>query len=312
MHRPKTPSGRRARCWFDPRPAGVRAVLKRWFARLANTAAPGSGDHVPGRGLTPDLAARRRFLAAHVLVHTHIPKTAGATLATGLSAIVGGVNTMDLRLKRSIPLERLDQEDLSGLSLVTGHFPYGLHARLPGRRALYFAAVREPADRAVSNYRFLASHTGHPGHEEAASRDFESWESLHRERRPNEQCRMLLGERPGSEIDGAEVIEHVDRAYFLVIPQPEMTRAIKALRAAFGVAWARVASTNVSVGHEVVLDAPTRQAIRAANAADAELYEHVRETFDDRLKRACAYIGERCLERLPEPIEAESDGEDDG
>lgn len=276
-----------------------RGSLLRWLSRRPAPPAPEPSHAVPGHAHTPDMAGRRRFLAGHVLIHTHVPKTAGATLAAGLAAIVGGVSTMDLRLRRSIPLDRLSAEDLRQLSLVTGHFAYGLHERFPGRTPLYFAAVREPADRAVSNYRFLATHANHPGHEEAASHDFETWESLYRERRPNEQSRMLLGDRPGSAVDAAEAIRHADGAYFLLIPQPEVSRAIRALRAAFGVAWSRVANVNVSAGHEVVLDTPTRQAIRAANAADTALYEHAVQTFDDRLARACAYIAEHCLERLP-------------
>jgi hypothetical protein len=278
-------------------------MLRRWLAgRREPLTGPGPASDT-GLAATPDLAGRRRFLDGHVLIHTHVPKTAGATLAAGLSAIVGGVNTMDLRLRRSIPLDRLGDEELAVLSLVTGHFAYGLHARFPGRTPLYFAAVREPADRAVSNYRFLATHAGHPGHEEAAACDFETWESLHRERRPNEQSRMLLGERAGGPVDGAEAIDHADRTYFLVIPQPEVTRAVDGLRVAFGTAWTPVASTNVSVGHEVVLDLPTRQAIRAVNAADTALYEHAVETFDDKLERACDYIASRCLQKLPEGAE---------
>lgn len=276
-------------------------MLSRWWNRRgAGDAAP--DPVVPGRAITPDLAGRRRFLAAHVLIHTHVPKTAGATLAAGLSGIVGGVHAMDMRLRRSIPLPELAQQDLADLTLITGHFPYGLHRMFVGRRPLYFAAVREPADRAVSSYRFLASHADEPGHEEAAQHSFESWESLHRERRPNEQSRMLLDARPGVGIDPAEVIAHIDRAYFLVIPQPQMTRAVRALRAAFGVAWTPVASANVSVGHEVVLDTPTRQAIRRANAADSTLYDHVVETFEERLAGACAYIGTRCLAPLAEGV----------
>lgn len=265
-------------------------MLNRWWPRRTAPAETAASD------LRPDLAGRRRFLDDHILIHTHVPKTAGATLAAGLSAIVGGVRTMDLRLRRSIPLDQLTDADLAELSLVTGHFPYGLHDRFAlGRTPLYFAALREPADRAVSSYRFLASHADHPGHEEAAACDFETWESRHRERQGNEQSRMLLGARPGALPAPAEAIAHVDAAYFLVIPQPEMTRALQALRAAFGVAWARVARTNVSHGHDVELDQVTREAIRGANATDAALYRHVVETFDERLARACDRIAAQCL-----------------
>ncbi len=272
-------------------------MLRRWWPRRAPLQATGG----PASELCPDLAARRRFLDDHILIHTHVPKTAGATLAAGLSAIVGGVRTMDLRLRRSIPLDRLTDADLAELSLVTGHFPYGLHARF-ARTPLYFAAVREPSDRAVSSYRFLASHADHPGHDEAAACDFETWESRRRERQGNEQSRMLLGARPGAPTsalpDPAEVIAHVDEAYLLVIPQPEMTRALQALRAAFGVAWTRIARTNVSHGYDVELDAVTREAIRGANVTDATLYAHVVETFDARLESACELVASRCQRPL--------------
>jgi Sulfotransferase family len=267
-------------------------MLSRWWGRRAAPDARESGG--ADYDLAPDLAGRRRFLDGHILIHTHVPKTAGATLAAGLSAIVGGVRTMDLRLRRSIPLDRLDHAELAELSLVTGHFPYGLHARFD-RSPLYFAAVREPADRAVSSYRFLSSHPDQPGHEEVTGCDFETWESRHRERQPNEQSRMLGGNGHGAAPDAAQIIAHVDAAYLLVIPQPEMTRAIQALRAAFGVSWTRIARANVSHGHEVELDSVTREAIRRANAVDAALYAHVLETFDDRLARACDYIAEHCL-----------------
>jgi hypothetical protein len=282
-------------------------MMNRWWPRRASAAA---GTVGAASDPCPDLGARRRFLERHILIHTHVPKTAGATLAAGLSAIVGGVRTMDLRLRRSIPLERLTDAELDELSLVTGHFPYGLHARFArsGRTPLYFAAMREPADRAVSSYRFLASHADQPGHEEAAACDFETWESRRRERQGNEQSRILLGNRSGAAPSAAEAIAHVEGAYLLVIPRPEMTRAIQELRAAFGVAWARVARTNVSHGHDVELDSVTREAIRGANATDAALYEHVVETFDARLARACELIAARCLRPPAEAPEPASEG----
>ncbi len=281
-------------------------MLSRWWPRRPDPVAE-TGDRAGDRAgdLCPDLAGRRRFLDGHLLIHTHVPKTAGATLAAGLSAIVGGVRTMDLRLRRSIPLDRLTDADLAELSLITGHFAYGLHDRFAplGRTPLYFAAMREPADRAVSSYRFLASHPDEPGHDEVASQSFESWETRHRERRPNEQSRMLFGApTDGRGLPGAaDLIAHVDATYLLVIPQPEMTRALQALRAAFGVAWARIARTNVSHGHEVELDQITREAIRGVNSTDVALYEHLVETFDERLARACDRIAAQCLAAGPGP-----------
>lgn len=259
---------------------------------------PGESAVATGRSNQPDLAGRRRFLAEHMLLHTHIPKTAGSALSQGLMAIVGGVRSMDLRVDRRVELADMTAEDLADLSFLAGHFAYGEHPDF-GRKTLYFASVREPVARAVSNYRFLQTHTDHPGHPIVKGKDFEAaWEALARAKRPgfhNAQSRMLTATPREQKPDPVHLRDQLEQAYFLVIPQPEMKRAIHKLRAAFGVPWARVVPVNASRGFETEVSAEMRARILAADAVDDDLYRRAEARFDEALTRACDYIASRCL-----------------
>ncbi len=259
---------------------------------------PGESPVVPGRRDKPDLAGRRAFFADHILVHTHVPKTAGSTLSHGLSGIVGAIHSMDLRMNRRVPLEEMADEDLADLSLLAGHFPYGIHTRFQ-RTPLYIAAVREPVARAVSRYRYLKGQEDIPDHQHVAGRGFEeAWDALreaHGPRFENAQARQLTATSGRHKLSEDDVWAQVEETYFLVIPQPEITRAIHSLRAAFGVPWARVPSHNISKGFEVDLSPEMRSRILDANRVDMELYARVSEDFDAHLDRACSYIASRCL-----------------
>ncbi|MEM7422985.1 MAG: sulfotransferase family 2 domain-containing protein [Pseudomonadota bacterium] len=261
---------------------------------------PRPSPAAPDRADQPDLAGRRAFLTDHVLLHTHIPKTAGSSLSAGLQAIVGGVNAMDLRLMRNVPLDDMNAEDLAGLSLVSGHFAYGVHKRFR-RVPLYFAAVREPVERAVSNYRFLLEHRDHEDHRTVATLDFaDAYDALARKngvRSRNAQARVIMGGAVGP-IDRNSLFRQVDDVYFLIIPQAEMNRTLNALRAAFGVPWNRPMRMNVSKGLPVHVSSELRARIRRDNDVDAYLYEHVVRAFDTRLAAACETIASHCLKPL--------------
>lgn len=265
-----------------------------WTARDNNSASPVAGE----RADLPYLAGRRAFLSDHVLLHTHIPKTGGSTLAQGLSSIVGAVHAMDLRLNRHVPVREMTQDDLDELHLLSGHFAFGDHPDF-GRTPLYIAAVREPVARAVSDYRFLSSRSDHGSHHLVAGKDFETaWAAqavalgaaFH-----NLQSHYLAGAQRGRGVDPAGLWQRIEEDYFLVIPQTELTRTIQALRSAFGVPWARIADHNRSRGHEPEVTPDMRRRILDANPLDARLFDRVTADFDRRLDRACDYIASRCL-----------------
>lgn len=277
-------------------------MLRRWRKPrgpiLWDGAPPAASDHAADRSELPDIAARRAFLDAHVFVHTHIPKTAGSTLAAGLGAIVGGAATMDLRLHRRVPLDHMRQDERDMLRLVTGHFPYGLHTMLSAT-PLYVAAVRDPVARAVSFYRYVRAHPQHEDYAQVDGLDFAaSWTALeakHGPSRHNQQARMVTALTGRTMPEAAGTCDHVDRAYFLAVPHDRVAPALHALRAAFGIAWARVPKLNAAPGDEVEPDAATIRAVREVNAVDTALHAHICAGFEDRLARACHYIASRCL-----------------
>ncbi|MEM6622517.1 MAG: sulfotransferase family 2 domain-containing protein [Pseudomonadota bacterium] len=259
---------------------------------------PGESPTQPGRMDKPDLAGRRAFLAEHVLLHTHIPKTGGSSLSHGLAGIVGAVNTMDLRMNRRVDLDEMSDDDLAELLLLSGHFTYGVHQRFK-RTPLYIAAVREPVARAVSEYRYIRTHPKQRHHKELQDLDFEAAWNLLKEARgasgENAQSRQITANRQKSAVAEKDLWQMAEYGYFLIIPQPKINTALQRLRGAFGVPWSRLSKHNVSEGNEVKVSTEMRSRILDANRSDMELFARVTEDFDLHLNRACDYIASSCL-----------------
>ena len=278
-----------------------RWLARRQFRRAGPRRPPVSSEIAPELGERPDPAARRAFLAGHVLIHTHVPKTGGSALSAALSAIVGGVHTVDVRLSRSLRLEGLDRDDLDDLYLVAGHFGYGMHS-IFDRVPLYLAALRDPVDRAVSTYRYMIEHPDQPEGRLIAGLDFETaWRRMDEHYGParhNLQARYLTGSLDQRTIDADFLWQQLDEGYFLLIPHRRIGDAVQRLRAAFGVPWARVHRMNVSRAEPVTPSAGMSRLIRQTDALDCELYRRVEDGFDPDLARAAEYIASRCLAPL--------------
>ncbi len=97
----------------------------------------------------------------------HIPKTGGSTIRSiasrqyGVDKILlfepGSQAWLDDASGR-VPLP--DQVEARHTALITGHNPFGVHARLK-RPARYFAFVRDPIDRYISEYHTAGIHVDH-------------------------------------------------------------------------------------------------------------------------------------------------------
>lgn len=112
-------------------------------------------------GMTPMADLHRK-----TLVFTHIGKTGGTTLDHIIrgAASAAGMRVCRLRSQRSratptqhiqelSTFDRADFAQLSACDYISGHFPFGIHARL-SRPCLYVTLLREPVARLLSNVRF--------------------------------------------------------------------------------------------------------------------------------------------------------------
>jgi hypothetical protein len=103
----------------------------------------------------------------HIIVFTHVGKTGGTTLdhIIRVAASIGSKRACRPRASRErsidpahhvqelVRLDEIADDQLSACDYVIGHFPFGIHARLP-RPSLYVTLLRDPADRLLSNFRF--------------------------------------------------------------------------------------------------------------------------------------------------------------
>ncbi|MEM7189747.1 MAG: hypothetical protein AAF439_09055 [Pseudomonadota bacterium] len=275
-------------------------LARRWARRDARPS-----PEVHGFYEWPDIAGRERFLNEHILVHTHISKSGGTALAEVLIDIVGSARSLDVRRARAVPIRRIGPEDLTHLSLISGHFGADLMADQDwGRRKLFIAAVRDPADRAVSIYRFLAGKPALPAHNLVAGREFEEvWQDREQMVGLNGmdgdlQSRQVTGTARGEELDRARVEHQLSEGYLLIVPNPQIDAAQTKLRAAFGVFAKKRQRLNVSRFQEIAIPDTLRQEIRAANPTDTWLYENAVAQFDEKLEQACAFIANHCLQKL--------------
>ncbi|MCB9849095.1 MAG: sulfotransferase family 2 domain-containing protein [Phycisphaerales bacterium] len=100
-----------------------------------------------------------RFTDNDLLIFTHIPKTAGMTF----KRLLGKQFPAD-RMPKIGPdyqgsinqIKALSDREKDRVQCLSGHIPYGIHGYFPGRTPHYIAFVRDPVDRALSEYFFLA------------------------------------------------------------------------------------------------------------------------------------------------------------
>jgi hypothetical protein len=136
-----------------------------------------------------------------LLIHIHVPKTAG----TSINALLGGV-VKGRHLAWSEPgqrerLEAMAQEERDRIDFLFGHFPYGLH-RMFTRPACYIASLREPRERVFSFYRYVLHDETHPihAHVKLHTFNFSSFlkfalnDPLIRREIDNRQVRMIAGQ----------------------------------------------------------------------------------------------------------------------
>jgi hypothetical protein len=232
-------------------------------------------------GVVPTIDVSR-----HTIVFTHIGKTGGTTLdhIIKVAAAVTGKRACRPRPPRgrSMPpsqhnqellhLDLMDDDQLSSCDYVSGHFPFGLHARLP-RPCLYITLLRDPIARLLSNIRFGLDRDKWP-------RDASVTGLVEQGRLiDNMQTRQIAGiadrDAPCTSKTLATAIDNLRSHYCVVGVTERFDDALKALITLLG--WPDIAYSDRQVSHapsDSDLESRVRAAAERYFAVDMELYAY--------------------------------------
>jgi Galactose-3-O-sulfotransferase len=152
----------------------------------------GAGNH---RFATPRPSNRPAFSPdSDALIFIHLYKTGGTTL--------NRIIEWEYKLPRICSVEptwwrwsyqrimRWSPERMAGIDVFKGHMPFGLHRLVP-RAASYITVLREPVERAISDYYFARRFKPHPHHRAAIQLTLE--EFFLQKHEHNLQSRILAG-----------------------------------------------------------------------------------------------------------------------
>lgn len=115
-------------------------------------------------------AAQKRGLAP--LYFVHIPKTAGSSVASWLSARFGPDSVCPARIWDD--LVRMDPAEISLYPIFAGHFAMDLAAFI-GSDVVSATVLRNPVDRTLSHYRHVFRKSRHPRHSYVVSQSFDEF-----------------------------------------------------------------------------------------------------------------------------------------
>jgi len=258
-------------------------------------------------------------VAPDVLIHMHIPKTAGTSLNSLVqhgfrNDEVVDTTVIGAELRNGLGLATYEScrqllasyapDDLRRVRYVSGHLPMGLH-RAFDRSSKYFTVIRHPIDRAISSFFFLMQQNK-PYLKDGRVLTLEEYAAIRCDvRLCNYQvrivsgCSELVGERigqgmhtPGTPVERCHLEEakrNIEEYFLAVAPLEHMTELALLLRRVYGWPMRRLLTEYKNRTrqrprvHEV-----SRQVIKIieeCNLYDWELYEWVRKRFAAQLQR---------------------------
>ncbi len=135
-----------------------------------------------------------------VLIHLHIPKTAGTSLTKLLTAQYEKKEYVTVNEGSVDQLKTLTAPQIKQLKLIFGHLPYGTHERIP-QSPQYVCVLRKPGERIYSFYRYLLRDVSNPIHKTLVAKnpsfgeflEFARDETTLRPAIDNGQIRQLAG-----------------------------------------------------------------------------------------------------------------------
>jgi len=236
------------------------------------------------------------------IIFVHVPKAAGTTLHRIIEKhyprqTVYSTNPSLLNPEASIEhFKQLPLEQRAQIRILKGHLPYGLHDYLPGP-STYFTLLREPVDRVVSFYYYVRQSTRHYLHEQVLARDLtlqQYIESCITTSNDNFQTRLisgvhheaLYGRCTPAMLDTAK--RHLQEHFSVVGLSEQFDATLLMLKHAFQWRDLFYVRQNVNTDRPMLPNIPsaTIDLIREHNQLDIELYQFVKQHFEDRLRQA--------------------------
>jgi hypothetical protein len=229
------------------------------------------------------------------LIFLHIPKTGGSTLSKVLEQHCPRAQTLTLENHQGARFKTLPAAQRGRYRLIQGHLHFGLHRFIP-RASTYITFLRRPVERVLSFYHYARSTPDHYLYPLLATQRLDLKALLARELTMetmelcNEQTRLLAGdewEDPERVVTQA-ALERAKanlRSYFRVVGLlEEFDASLLLLRRAFDWHLPFYVKENVTEEKrdDTSLDVETRRLVEDANCLDLELYEYVRNLFDEQ------------------------------
>jgi tetratricopeptide (TPR) repeat protein len=230
----------------------------------------------PGRRATvslPPASAPR----PHVFVH--IPKTAGLAVNDILDR-----NEAPGRLAHywgDVP--DADLPRLQAMGTISGHFPWGLHARL-GRACTYVTFLREPLERLLSHYAYHRDHPSDPWHHLAATSSIAEWADRVPDAQ-NVQVQFVAGRRGAPTVHTLKTALQNLTGFAVVGLAGRFEESVVMMARRLGLArlHARVVNEGRSRIDPETLAPSTRRALDRHLALDRELYALAEDIFAERI-----------------------------
>ncbi len=230
------------------------------------------------------------------VIFLHLPKTAGKTLNLIIQNQYRPEDIYSLPLnQKKIPgaietLRELPVKKKKNIRVLKGHMDFGLHTDLPNP-ATYITILRDPVERAISNYYFVTGDPGHPMHAFTKSKSLAQWAALPNNNFNNGQIRMLAGIHYKTEPLTRQTLEiakkNLDNHFSVVGLTERFDESVILLKRELGWNWPFYTRQNVT-GKKIArenIPASAIEIIKKLNQLDIELYEHAARLFDEKIRR---------------------------
>ena len=208
----------------------------------------------------------------------HIPKCAGTSVWASLYDIYGTRHVyLANNRRRRDKLATLPPAARNAYSAVGGHAPLSYFRDLLGDMARYHKIVtlRDPIDRAISEYNYIRAQRAHPRNAELSKQTLKEFAAL--SLRPDRQVTLLTGR--GDDVEGA--IETMTQFFDDWSFSDGVDGLVERLYAVTGTAPRGAVHKNKGAGPgRVGLDNETLQLLRERNRNDLALIEALRNLQD--------------------------------